>query len=340
MTGRERVIRAIGHQETDRLPYYIELTSSEKEKMVKYTGKADYTACFDNDLEMIGFAGEVKPKMGYPGIYQDDFGACWDRTGPDKDIGVLMGRLLKEPDDLKVYKFPEIREEEIRRKMEIFVGNGRDTFKVVGISFTMYERGWNLCGVEDMLAYFVEEPEFVHELFERICQYDLEMLRIILDYEIDAICLGDDWGQQKGLIMGPEHWREFIKPEMEKLYQAIKGKGKFVIQHSCGDIEEIFEDLIEIGLDVYQTFQPEIYSIEKIKEKFGNKLAFWGGISTQMLLPFASPEEVKETVIKTDQIMGRGGGYILAPTHTVTGDVPPKNVEMLLELFHHQNRYW
>ena len=67
---------------------------------------------------------------------------------------------------------------------------------------------------------------------------------------------------------------------------------------------------------------------------------FGAGSAHRCCCPFASPEEVKETVIKTAQIMGRGGGYILAPTHTVTGDVPPKNVEMLLELFHHQNRYW
>lgn len=340
MTGRERVIKAINHQETDRLPYYIELTSVEEEKMISYTGKANYTECFENDIEMIGVGGEVHQKEKCPGVYLDDFGACWDRTGPDKDIGILTGQVIKGPEDLTCYKFPRVREAEIRKKIKAFVENGRDTFKVVGISFTMYERGWDLCGVEDMLSYFVEEPEFVHALFDKIYYYDLELLDIILDYDIDAVCFGDDWGQQKGLIMGPKHWRKYIKPQMKKLYQYVKRKGKFVIQHSCGDIEEIFEDLIDMGLDVYQTFQPEIYSIEKVKMEIGNRLAFWGGISTQMLLPFADPEEVKDVVIRTAKIMGKGGGYILAPTHTVTGDVPPENVEVLVELFHYQNKYW
>lgn len=340
MTGKERVIKAIRHQETDRLPYFIELTSDETEKMIQYTGKKNYTDYFKNDIEMIGFGGEVHPIKKYPGIYKDDFGVCWNRKGPDKDIGVLTGCVLKEPDCLKSYKFPEIREREIRKKMKRFVDNGRDTFKVVGISFTMYERGWSLCGIEDMLAYFVEEPEFVHELFEKIYEYNLGILRIILEYDIDAVCFGDDWGQQKGMLMGPKHWREYIKPQMKKMYQYVKDKGKFVIQHSCGDIQEIFEDLIEIGLDVYQTFQPEIYSMEKVKAEIGGKLTFWGGISTQMLLPFATPDKVREVVIKTVGIMGKDGGYILAPTHTVTGDVPPENIEMLVELFQHQSQYW
>lgn len=339
MTRKERVSCAIRHQETDRLPYYIELTTIEKTKMEQYTGDENYVDRFENDIEMIGFGGEVYPKEGSPGIFQDDFGALWDRTGPDKDIGVLKGCVLEEPEAFKQYIFPEIWEEEIRKKMKAFVENGRDTFKVVGISFAMYERGWALCGVENMLSYFVEEPEFVEALFDKIYQYDQKLLSIILEYEIDGVCLGDDWGQQKGLIMGPRYWRQYIKPQMKRLYQCIKKSGKFVIQHSCGDIEEIFEDLIEIGLDVYQTVQPEIYALEKVKQKVEDRLAFWGGISTQTLLPFATVDEITDTVQKTAAIMRKGGGYILAPTHTVTGDVPPENVEMLVRIFKNQEHY-
>ena len=106
---------------------------------------------------------------------------------------------------------------------------------------------------------------------------------------IDAFYFGDDWGQQKGLIMGPEHWRRFIKPCLARLYAA--GKGKLVAQHSCG------------------------------------------GISTQRLLPFATPEEVRRVTRETIRIMGEDGGYIAAPTHAVPGDVPPENVLAMLELF-------
>lgn len=339
MTKRERVIRAICHEETDRLPHYIELGDREIEKMRRYTGNPNYGAYLDNDLEMIGFDGFMKPVAGRPGFYCDDFGACWDRTGPDKDIGVMESCVINCPEDFDKYVFPKVPEEEVRKKMKAFVENGRDTFKVVGISFAMYERGWALCGVENMLMALIEEPEFCERLFEKVTEYDLELLKIITEYDIDAICMGDDWGQQRGMIMGPELWRKFIKPGMKKLYEFIKKQGKFVIQHSCGDVEEIFEDLIEIGLDVYQTVQPEVYSLEEIKKKYGDRLSFWGGISTQKLLPFATPEVVKETIIKTAKVMGNGGGYILAPTHVVTRDVPEENIEIMAEIFKRQKEF-
>lgn len=339
MTKKERVIRAIRHEKTDRLPYYIELGSQESEKMRRYTGISDYNAFLDNDIEMIGFDGFLEPVADRPGFYRDDFGVCWNRTGADKDIGVIDSCMITCPEDFDKYVFPKVREEEVRRKMQAFVENGRDTFKVVGISFTMYERGWTLCGVEDMLIFLIEEPELVVRLFEKITEYDMELLKIILEYDIDGICLGDDWGQQKGLIMGPELWRQFVKPCIKKLYDFIKERGKFVIQHSCGDVEEIFEDLIEIGLDVYQTLQPEIYSLEEVKKKYGDRLAFWGGISTQKLLPFSAPAEVRQTIIRTAGVMGKGGGYILAPTHAVPGDVPEANIEIMAEVFKRQKDY-
>ena len=82
------------------------------------------------------------------------------------------------------------------------------------------------------------------------------------------------------------------------------------MQHSCGDVETIFEDLIEIGLDCYQTFQPEIYDIAKVKEKYGARLNFWGGISTQQCLAHATPEEVKAETVRVMKIMSKNGGYI------------------------------
>lgn len=147
---------------------------------------------------------------------------------------------------------------------------------------------------------------------------------------------GDDWGQQKGLMMGAENWRKFIKPVMKKMYQKAKYNGKYVLQHSCGDISEIFPDLIEIGLDCYQTFQPEIYDIQKIKQEFGNDLCFQGGISTQRLLPYAATDVIKSETKRIMDIMGKNGGYIAAPTHAMPHDVPPQNVMAMLEVFENQ----
>lgn len=339
MTGRDRVINCIKHLDTDRIPYYIELGSEELEKMRQFTGISNYQDSLDNDIDMMGIDGGYTEAENMPGYYMDDFGVSWNRNGADKDIGVIDSCILCEPEDLKYYTFPEIKEEQVREKLKQLAENGKASFKTASISFSMFERAWTLCGMENLLVFMIEEPDFVHELLGRICDYNCRLIQIALEYDIDGICLGDDWGQQRGMIMGPEKWRKFIQPQMKRMYHQIKSAGKYVIQHSCGDIEAVFEDLIEIGLDVYQTFQPEIYDMAKIKKKTGGRLTFWGGISTQTLLPFAEPQEVKDVIIRTAGIMKGNGGYILAPTHAVPGDVPVENIQIMAEIFKNQDRY-
>ena len=117
------------------------------------------------------------------------------------------------------------------------------------------------------------------------------------------------------------------------MYNRVKQSGKFVLQHSCGDIQEVFEDLIEIGLDCYQTVQPEIYNLSEIKSKYGSRLCFWGTISTQQALPCLSASEIEHVISETVEIMKHGGGFILAPTHAVPMDVPVENIMAMLRSF-------
>jgi uroporphyrinogen decarboxylase len=163
---------------------------------------------------------------------------------------------------------------------------------------------------------------------------------IALEYDVDGIYFGDDWGQQKGLIMGPERWRRFIKPRMARLYERVKAKGKYVIQHSCGDCSEILSELIEMWLDCYQTFQPEIYDIAAVKRLYGDRLAFWGGVSTQQILSRCPPREVRKEIVRVVNILRPGGGLIIAPTHALPFDVPPENVLAMMEVFQNQERFF
>jgi uroporphyrinogen decarboxylase len=91
-------------------------------------------------------------------------------------------------------------------------------------------------------------------------------------------------------------------------------------------------------MDVYRTFQPEVYDIQKVKDEFGRDLTFWGGISTQQLLPRATPDEVKRVVRETMKIMGKDGGYIVAPTHGITPDTPVENILAFLDVLHNQSK--
>lgn len=208
-----------------------------------------------------------------------------------------------------------------------------------GIGFSMFERSWSLMGMENLLIRMLTDPEGLEILYDQICDYNLKIIDIALEYDIDGMLFGDDWGQQRGTIMEPDHWRRFIKPRMKRMYDRVHSKGKYVFQHSCGDCREILDDLVEIGLDCYQTFQPEIYNIAEIKKTYGDRLSFWGGISTQHLLVHETPERVKEETIRTLRIMGKNGGYIAAPTHAVPFDVPPENIYAMMDVFLHQEIY-
>lgn len=333
MTRKERTREAINHHDTDFVPYSIDLTIPANEKLVAYTGDPDYMSKIGSHLTYCGCGASFEDMGG--GYWKDEFGVVWNRSGADKDIGVVDKYLITEP-DVRQFHPPVIDHAQMREGMLSFLNNTGDLFTIAAIGFSMFERAWTLRGMENLLVDMVVDPQFVHDFMDAICEYNLSLMDTALELPFDAFYFGDDWGQQRGMIMGPNHWRTFIKPRMARMYAKAKSAEKFVAQHSCGDIHEVFPDLIEIGLDVYQTFQPEIYDLRETKCEFGKDLTFWGGISTQRDLPFVTPDELKRIVKETISVMGKGGGYIAAPTHGVPGDVPPENIVALVEAFQNQ----
>ncbi len=156
-----------------------------------------------------------------------------------------------------------------------------------------------------------------------------------LKHDVDAVYFGDDWGQQRGLQMGPKIWREFIRPVLRRMYAAVREAGKFVMIHSCGDVDELFDDLIDIGLNCFNPFQPEVMDVYTLLPRYRGRLAFHGGLSTQRTLPFGTVQDVRAETRRLLEL-GREGGYILAPAHDVEGDVPLENMLALIECVQQQ----
>ena len=334
MNKRERVIEALSFRETDFVPYAIDFTWQAYRKTADYLKNDDFLKDTGNHIEYINWEEmkEIKPEY-----FQDEFGVIWNRTGVDKDIGVIDNFVITDP-EIGIYKFPEIPYDRIREKCESLITKKQDVFTAADLGFSLFERAWTLLGMENLLAFMIIEPDFVHWLMRKITDFNIGVLKVYMEYDFDCIHFGDDWGQQKGLIMGPAYWRQFIKPYLAEMYSFVKDRGRYVSQHSCGDIIEVFPDLIDIGLNMYQTFQPEIYDIKAVKEQYGKKLAFWGGISTQRLLPFETPEKVVEVTREICKIMGKGGGYVAAPTHSIPGDVPAENIVALIDFLKNQKQ--
>ena len=337
-TKRERVISALNHKDTDIVPYDFGFTSQSHMRMVEFSGDPNYGSNSGYHISQYQYWGWPTELPGQPELFLDDFGVTWDRSGADKDIGVIQTPLIPDIENHN-YTAPSIDEQRLRKEMEELMLSRDDRFVFAGIGFSVFERIWSLCGMENTLMGMMTNAKEVDDLLDIIVDRNLKILDIMLEYDIDGVYFGDDWGQQKGMIMGPVHWRRFIKPQMKRMYERVKQADKFIALHSCGDIGEVFADLIEIGLDCYQTFQPEIYDIETVKREYGAHLSFWGGISTQQLLPVATPEGVRDETIRIMKIMSKNGGFIAAPTHAIPQDVPPENIEAMIDVFMNQDKY-
>lgn len=201
---------------------------------------------------------------------------------------------------------------------------------------SLFERAWTLRGMENILMDMVLNPDFVEELLDRILDWNLAIIEQAAQYDIDGCRFGDDWGQQQGLIMGPKLWRKFLKPRLAGMYERVREKGRSAFIHSCGDVREIFPDLIEIGVNVFNPFQPEVMDVYEMKKKYGTELCFYGGLSTQRTLPYGTPHDVGGEARRLMKEIGVGGGYILGPAHSIPKDVPLENMLALIEMVQSQ----
>lgn len=325
---RQRVIDAIEHKTTRLTPWQIDLTSGFTRNLQEAVGCEDAEAYLGNHLVRAKYKQNEKLDEK---TEKDIFGVTWQKTDDGGDVGVVIGFPLKDK-TLDEYVFPEVRKDFVKQLGTSLQEDKTDRFRMFSVTMCYYERAWSLRGMENILMDMCLDETGTETLFNRILEHHLELLDIALEYDFEGVYFGDDWGQQRGLVMGPKHWRKFIGPGVAKMYEKVKSKGKYVIQHSCGDIKTIMTDLVDMGMDVYNTVQPEIYDLAQLKKDYGSHLTFYGGISTQQFLPFANVEERKAMAKNILDIMGPEGGYIFAPTHAVTPDIPVENIQALVDV--------
>ncbi len=331
MTKREAVLQALAHKDVRPVPYYLDMTDEVSARMIRHTGNPRF---FEESGSYLAQARNESFTELPGGRFKDMFGVVWDRGRQDGDFGIVNEYQLMEP-DFEGYQFPEPDEQLIRQKCEQLMER-RDHFTMYTLGFSLFERAWTLRSMPELLCDMLLNEEFVDELLRRIVDYNLAVVDIAAEYPIDCIFFGDDWGQQKGLIMGYPLWQRFIKPNLKRQYDHVKSKGLYVAQHSCGDCSEVFPDLVELGLDIYNTFQPEIYDIRLFKERYGHAITFFGGISTQTLLPFATPDKLRQEMHHIIDVLAKDGGYIIAPTHAMPSDIPTENVLTFLDVCQNQ----
>ena len=335
MTKRDIIRSVLDHRRPPYVPWHFGFTVEARQKVVDHFGAgADLEALLDNHLLHLGSDIGSFTDVGNDRV-RDIFGVIWDRS-IDKDIGNVVGCVLPEP-SLAGYRFPDPADPVLTSEVESKLARYPDRFRVYPIGFSLYERAWTLRGMENLMLDFLEHPDFVRELFDAIADYNIAQVREALRYDIDAVYFGDDWGQQRGLQMGRPLWRELIYPVLRRMYGAVKSAGKYVMIHSCGKVDELFDDLVAIGLDCFNPFQPEVMETGSLLDRYRSRLSFHGGLSTQRVLPRGSSEDVRRETARLIE-HGRAGGYILAPAHDVEGDVPLENMLAFIEVAQAQRR--
>lgn len=334
MNNRERVLATLNHQQPDIVPYNIGFTQPAQANMVEYYGDPDFVSKLGNCLTLLGTA----PKDGWreiePDVWEDQFGVQWDRT-IDKDIGTVCNRLVT-PENLSDYVFPDPDDPTRYAAYAPLLADKGDRFVVVDLGFSLFERAWTLADMENLLMAMVADKPFANALLDRILEFNLRVIENACAFDIDAMMFGDDWGMQTGVLMGPGLWREFIKPRIREMYGLAKARGKVVFIHSCGKVDALFPDLIECGLDVFNPFQPEVMDVFEVKRLYGDRLSFYGGISTQKTLPYAPADVVKDQVRRLLDLVGKDGGYIAAPAHDIPADARPENIAAMIEVLQNQ----
>jgi len=335
MIKRDVVKLALDGQCPPYVPWHFGFTHEAYARLVEHFGQPDLEDTFQNHLLDLGNGIGFFEDIGHDRV-RDHFGVIWDRS-IDKDIGNVVGCVLPQP-TLQGYQFPDPLEARFFADIPQQIERFGDRFRVFQVGFSLYERAWTLRGWENLAMDFHDHPAFVHELLNTIAGWNIAQIGGALRYDIDGVYFGDDWGMQRGLQMGPALWREFIYPVLKRMYGFVRKESKYVIIHSCGDVDELFDDLIAIGLNCFNPFQPEVMDVDALLRKYRGRLAFHGGLSTQKTLPYGSAEDVRRETRRLLEL-GREGGYIFAPAHAVEGDVPLENMLAFIEVLQGQPGY-
>ena len=328
MDSKELVYRVLRFEKVPRVPYAIDFTVPALQKLLSSDEGRALHDRLANDLLLTPVIRVEWGVRDAHGLYTDEFGLTWDRS-IDADIG--MPRPVITPENFEGFPWPDPL---LASRFDTLQANMRthpDRFQVMSLDFSLYERAWGMRGLENMYLDMIERPGFTEALLDRILDFNLKIIETALARfpQLDGVHFGDDFGDQHGISMGPERWRAVMKPRLARQYGLVKSAGKKVSIHSCGSVEAILDDLVEIGVDLFNPFQPEVMDVEQVFRRYHGRLAFWGGISTQRLLPYAS---AAETTLAVERLlsMGRNGGYVISPAHATPGDGREENVRTML----------
>ena len=330
--------RALRRQPVDRLPVQINYTGAMGARLAAHFGcsSAALASRLDNHLLRVDVAHT--PRLSADGTVSFDWwGAGW---GAETEGYWHAAAPLADSSVLADYPWPDPHAEDLLDPAQrLLAADAGEHFVAPNFGFALFERAWSLRGFDQFLMDLLDQPAWVEELLDRITVIQVTLARRFVALGVDGGYFGDDYGAQRSLLFSPKTWRQFFKPRLARMFAVFRDAGLPVILHSDGDIWPILPDLVDIGLTCLNPVQPEVLEHTRLYREFGRNLSFYGGISTQEVLPRVSPVEVRAaTLACMRELAPDGTGLVVGPSHRMQSDIPPENVAAMLDAFPKSNR--
>lgn len=367
ISHRERVLWALNHEETDRVPidfggtYTTTIFYAAYDRLKARLGLEHETRIyskirrlaipddsvlrhFDVDTRFLGLgAYEGDQRELDEDSYFDEWGTTWRKAedghylyvdgsffGQRKpDIAALEALAWPDPDNPGYYRGLAERAAQLRQDTDCAI--------ILNMPIGVIHRGQFLRGFADWLKDLYKNRAFMERLMDGIADQWIHVVRNALDRvgdNVDIVFFGDDLASQNAPLFDPALYRELIKPRHRRMIDAVKTKRDVkVLYHSCGAVSPLIDDLIDIGVDALNPVQVSARDMDPsdLKERFGDRIAFWGGIDSQHVLPFGNAEDVRAAVRRAAGCLGRGGGFVLNSVHNIQNDVPVGNIVAMFE---------
>lgn len=343
MTPKERTYAVAHCRETDRIPMTLNLgamsglCSYQQQLFSEKTGSDNPDSYFDFDIR------NVNIELTSNGIDRSYFK---EELPVDVIIGPwgIASRTVASPHFEFERTYPPLKQAETLREIEEFPTPGYSIHKkteeidrlkkqgyvVASYSGSLYEWSWWLRGHQQFMIDMLSEPLMAEAIIEKVASLTEKMAVANACAGIEVICFYDDVGMQKAMQISPDLWRKMIKPHWERIFQRVRSVSPdtLLFLHSCGMIEEVIGDFVDMGLNFLHPVQPECMDPARIRRRFGKNLAFWGTISNQHTMPFGTPEDVRREVEL--RIRTLNPGLIVSPSNVLGPEVPWENIMTLM----------
>jgi uroporphyrinogen decarboxylase len=337
MNSRERVIKTLEFEEVDRIPRHFwtlpAIPMYRQNELDEVTEK--YPSDFGSPDYSYGIGKRCIGNYAVMGQYTDAWGCEWHVAEPGV-VGEVKVYPLADWSALDNYELPwELLDNADLSRVNDSCRKS-DKFIIASTENRLFERMQFLRGTENLFMDLALGEKEVYKLRDMLHKFFIREMKMWADKEVDAVSFMDDWGTQKTLLISPNLWREFFKPLYKEYCDLLHSKGKYAFFHSDGNIESIYPDLIEIGVDAVNS-QLFCMDIEQLGEKYAGKITFWGEIDRQFILPFGSTEDVKNAVdrVAKSLLKEKRTGVV---AECEWGKNDPK--ENIMAVFEQWDKYW